>query len=103
MEDIQNLEHSGEWDHGVETNAMDVAKADDNQKGPKQLAKQVQSSVTNLMHTISDKVQQELHDIKEGLNDPHFKEEVEAHTAEEVAGMKLCVSKNVHQDSFSAP
>jgi hypothetical protein len=103
MDDIENLEHSGEWDHGVETNAMDVAKADDNQKGPKQLAKQVQTSVTNLMHSISDKVQQGLHDVKEGLNDPHFKEEVEGHTSEEVAGMKLCVSKNVHQDSFSAP
>ena len=44
-----------------------------------------------------------LNDLMEVSHDEHLKEEVENHTEEEVAGMKLCVSKVVHQDSFTAP
>ena len=44
-----------------------------------------------------------LNDLMAVSHDEHLKEEVESHTEEEVAGMKLCVSEVVHQDSFTAP
>lgn len=104
-EDLQNLEHSGDWDHGVEPDVLDASFSNDDEalKGhdddmlavPKRVAQQVRTSVSKAIHNLSDNLA--------GLkNDAHLKEEVENHTEEEVAGMKLCVSKIVHQESFSA-
>lgn len=115
-EDIQALEHSGEWDHGVEPDVLDASfsnKNDDDEEetdklkghendsndilaSPKRLVNQVRISVTKFFNGLSEKASEVTHD-------EHLKEEVENHTEEEVAGMKLCVSNVVHQDSFSAP
>jgi hypothetical protein len=106
-EDIHNLEHSGEWDHGVEPDVLAVSNSadDDNLKeneagtfaGPKRLIQQAQNAISNVWHNLSEQV------AETTRKDEHFKAEVEGHTEEEVAGMKLCVSKTIHQDSFIAP
>ena len=104
-EDLHNLEHSGDWDHGVEPDVLDNSFSNEDDlkghdedifAGPKRLVQQVRTSFTKVMHDLSDRA-------AEVRNDEHLKEEMENHTEEEVAGMKLCVSKTIHQDSFSAP
>jgi hypothetical protein len=108
-EDIQNMEHSGDWDHGSEpippAGAAEETTGDtddpnskiDRLGGAKKMMQQAQVTVSKVIHDLGEKADQALH------HDSHFKEEVEGHTEEEVAGCKLAVSKNIHQDSFSAP
>jgi hypothetical protein len=93
--DIQNLEHLGDWDHGVllDSSVEDFMWGhpegeDDALECTKRWAKQVQTAVIELWHQWSNE---------------EFQQQVRQHTEEEVAGMKLCVSKTVHQDSFIAP
>jgi hypothetical protein len=100
--DIQNLEHLGDWDHGMllEPDVLDSSVEDflwghpeegedDAVECTKRWAKQVETAVIELWHRWS--------------NEEQFQQQVRQHTEEEVAGMRLCVSKTVHQDSFIAP
>ena len=100
-DDAHNVENSGDWDHGVEPNALDAAGAAAGQlaRQAKIAAAQAKTAITNAVHALEEKAAAAQKDLKES----HLREEVEGHTEEEVAGMKLCVSKTVHQESFEAP
>jgi hypothetical protein len=92
-QDTQNMEHLGDWDHGVEPDAGGEPKNQDKKKVP--LVKQAQAAVGAAVHSIEAAASKIKENLKEGVDDQH--------TEEEVMGMKMCVSKTVRQDSFIAP
>jgi hypothetical protein len=105
-QDISTMESLGEWDHGVEPSVLDASRKQGNDtsnpllEGSKRLAKDAQVFVSKAFHDLTDSVS----NAKESFqNDEAFNKKVADHTEEEVAGMKLCVSQTVHQDSFVAP
>jgi hypothetical protein len=105
-QDISNMESLGEWDHGVEPSVLDASRKQGNDtsspllEGSKRLAKDAQVFLSKAIHDLTDSVS----NTKESFQkDKAFNKKFADHTEEEVAGMKLCVSKTVHQDSFVAP
>lgn len=99
--DTQNMEHSGDWDHGVEPDALAEGgepKADHEKKSVP-VMKKAQSLASKVIHSVEEMGER----ATQALAEEHLKDGDESHTEEEVAGMKLCVSKTVHQDSFIAP
>jgi len=102
--DTQNMEHSGDWDHGVEPDALNEAgEPKDQDKKGISFIKKAQAAVANALHNIEAKAASMGEKAAQALHEDQLKQGVENHTEEEVAGQKLCVSKTVHQDSFIAP
>ena len=127
-EDIQNVEHLGDFDHGMIDNVVVDANTTTNfNNNPAAQQQEQQDTIRQLNQTYQDVKQVVLNaerscatSVKKALksvernvanavavnNDGsvvNVKEAVEAHTEEEVAGMKLCVKPVVHMDSFEAP
>lgn len=112
--DTKNLEHSGDWDHGVEPDPLapttQDAKDDDEPKSDSQkqsgvplMVKKAKAAVTNVYNNVKETAHKMEEEASKALHEESLQKSVENHTEEEVAGMKLCVSKTVHQDSFIAP
>ena len=111
QQDIQNVEHLGDWDHGMEPNVSDAAAAaagEPNSKGHQgnicvPVVKKAQAIAAKVMHSMEQAAHNMGETAAHANDENQLKEQVERHSEEEVAGMKLCVSKTVDQDSFVAP
>ena len=110
-EDTLNMEHIGEWDHGVEPDALNRDNAPSSSE-PKDHRPPPAEAVQPLVKRAQAVVEKAVHSMEAAARSletaasnalAESKDGVEHHTEEEVMGVKMCVSKTVHQDSFIAP
>lgn len=90
-----NIAALGDWDHGVEPSVLDATRIETSA-----FLLDAQEFLSTALHDLTASLSK----VRESLwKDEAFNEHMANHTEEEVAGMKLCVSKTVHQESFVAP
>jgi hypothetical protein len=107
-EDIDNMEHLGEFDHGLLPHGQQTDESSSQKM--KQLNKtylDIKDAVMKVERSCATSVKNAIKSVEknlvEAVTDDQVQEGLSSHTEEEVAGMKLCVKSVVHAESFEAP